>query len=286
LEIVVSWPAGGGADIATRIMTGYLEKELGQRIDVRNIEGGGGAIGYTAGSRAKPDGYHLMTLQSSFLTLQTQGIANISFKDFDLVSMYAYEPPVLMVKGDSRFKSLSDFIRGAKEGELKIAVAALGGDWHQAAHLMAGATGVKLRYVPFKGITGALPAILGGHVDAGVMYLSGTTGSMKGGDVRALAVMAKDRLRSYPDVPTFKELGYDVTYSAGFYGVGAPKGTPKEAISVLGKALEKVCTNPSYVQEVRAKEQTVLYLGPEEFKKFLDETYPKVERLSRELEVK
>ena len=286
LEIIVSWPAGGGADIATRTMTKYLEKEIGQRIDVRNIAGGGGAIGYTAGAKQKPDGYHLMTLQSSFLALMTRPYVDISFDDFDLVGRYAFEAPALMVKGNSPFKTLDDFIEGAKGKKLKVAVAALGGDWHQATHLMCKTIGITVRPVPFKGITGALPAILGGHVDAGVVYLSGTTGSLKSGEVRLIAVMAKERLKRYPDVPTFRELGYDVTYTAGYYGVGAPKGTPDEAISVLTKAIERVCNNPNFVAEAASREQNVLYLGPEEFREFLEENLAKVQMLMKELEVK
>jgi tripartite-type tricarboxylate transporter receptor subunit TctC len=286
LEIIVSWPAGGGADIATRTMTKYLEKEIGQRIDVRNIAGGGGAIGYTAGAKKEPDGYHLMTLQSSFLALMTREYVDISFDNFDLVGRYAFEPPALMVKGNSSFKTLEDFIKGAKENKLKVAVAALGGDWHQATHLMSKVLGITVRPVPFKGITGALPAILGGHVDAGVVYLSGTTGSMKSGDVRLIAVMSKERLKRYPNVPTFKELGYDVTYTAGFYGVGAPKGTPSQAISMLTQAIDKVCKNPDFVAEAASREQNILYLAPNDFKMFLEENLSKVEMLMKELGVK
>lgn len=285
-EIVVSWPAGGGADIATRTMTKYLEKELGQRIDVRNIAGGGGAVGYTAGSKQKSDGYRLMTLQSSFLSLQTREYVDITFDDFDLIGMYAFEAPALLVKGDSPFKTLDDFIKGAKEKVLKVGVAALGGDWHQASHLMSQATGIEVRNVPYKGITGVLPAILGKHADAGVVYLSGTTGVLKSGDVRILAVMANDRLKRHPDVPTFKELGYDVTYAAGYYGVGAPKGIPKEAIATLTKAIEKVTNNPSFVAEAQSREQNVLYLAPPKFKKFLEENLARVQMLVKQLAVK
>jgi tripartite-type tricarboxylate transporter receptor subunit TctC len=282
ITAIVTWPAGGGTDISTRTALKYVEKELGQRVDVRNIPGGGGAIGYVQGAAQAPNGYNLTTLQFDILSVEAQKLAPVSHRNFETVAMFADQPVVLAVKGDSPYKTIADFMAAAKQRQLKVGGASIGGVWHQASHLMEKALGVSYTYVPYEGITGVLPAILGGHIDAGVIFLSGTTGSIKSGDLKLLAVMASDRMVEYPDVPTFKELGYDLTY-AGFYGMGAPKGTPPEMIKVLADAFQKACANPEYKAEAAARELNPKCLGPGEFRAMLDSMYPLVERISTEL---
>lgn len=282
IEVIVTWPAGGGTDIAARTALKYVEKELGQRIDVRNIPGGGGAIGYVQGAKKRPDGYSLTTLQFDILSVEAQGLAPVSHRDFDPVAMFAEQPSVLMVKGDGPLKSLQDFVRAAKAQTLKVGGASIGGVWHQASHLMSKALGVQYTYVPYKGITDVLPAILGGHVDAGVVFLSGTTGSLKSGDARIVAVMAGERLKAYPNVPTFRELGFAVEY-AGFYGMAAPKGMAKDQIAVLAKAFRAACENPAYQAEAQGRELNPRCLGPDQFRQLLNEMYPMVESISKEL---
>jgi tripartite-type tricarboxylate transporter receptor subunit TctC len=147
---------------------------------------------------------------------------------------------------------------------------------------MGKALGISYTYVPYEGITGVLPAILGGHIDAGVIFLSGTTGSIKSGDLRLLAVMSDKRLEAYPSVPTFAELGYKLTY-AGFYGMAMPKGAPKDAIAKLAKAFETACADPAYKAEANSRELDPTCLGPEKFRDFLDSMYPKVEVVSAEV---
>ncbi len=282
IEAVVSWPAGGGTDIAARNALQFVEKDLGQKINVVNIPGGGGAIGYVQGAKKRADGYHWMTLQFDILSVQAQGLAPVSHADFDTIAMFADQPVVLLVKNDSPFKTLDDFVKAAKGRSLKIGGASVAGVWHQAAHLMAKTLGITYTYIPFSGIVEVLPAILGKHIDAGVCFLSGTSGSLKAGDVRIIAVMAKERLKAYPQVPTFKELGHNIQY-VGFYGMAMPKGAPKDAISVVTAAFERASKNPTYQADANAKELNPAYLGPEQFRKFLNEMYPTVERLSKEI---
>ena len=282
ISAIVTWPAGGGTDIAARTALKYVEKELGQRVDVRNIAGGGGAIGYVEGAAQPADGYNLTTLQFDILSVEAQKLAPVSHRDFETIAMFADQPVVLAVKADSPHQSVDEFITAAKAGELKIGGASIGGVWHQASHLMEKALGITYTYVPYEGITGVLPAILGGHADGGVIFLSGTTGSIKSGDLKILAVMAEERMIEYPDVPTFKELGYDLIYS-GFYGMAAPKGTPPEMVQVLAGAFETACADPEYKAEAAARELNPKCLGPEEFRAMLNAMYPLVETISTEI---
>ena len=282
INVVVTWPAGGGTDIAARTILKYVEKRLGQRFDVRNIPGGGGAIGYVQGAAQPKDGYHLTTLQFDILSVEAQKLAPVSHRDFDTVAMFADQPVVLAVKGDSPYKSVKDFIEASKAKRLRIGGASIGGVWHQASHLLEKALGISYNYVPYDGITGVLPAILGGHIDGGVIFLSGTTGSIKSGDLRILAVMSNKRLEAYPSVPTFAELGYPLTY-AGFYGMAAPKGTAAQMVDTLAKAFVEACKDPGYRDEALSRELNPACLGPQEFREMLNSMYPQVESVSTEL---
>jgi tripartite-type tricarboxylate transporter receptor subunit TctC len=282
LTVVVTWPAGGGTDIAARTILKYVEKILGQRIDVRNIPGGGGAIGYVQGAALPADGHNLTTLQFDILSVEAQKLAPVSHRAFDAVALFADQPVVLAVKGSSPYKTLDDFIKAAKANRLKVGGASIGGVWHQASHLMEQALGISYTYVPYEGITGLLPAILGGHVDAGVIFLSGTTGSIKSGDLRLLAVMSDRRLDAYPDVPTFAELGHKLAY-AGFYGMAVPEKTPDDRVAILAKSFAQACADPAYKAEAAARELNPVCLGPQEFRALLDEMYPKIEKVSTEL---
>ena len=282
LTAIVTWPAGGGTDIATRTALKYVEQELGQRIDVRNIPGGGGAIGYVQGAAQRADGYNLTTLQFDILSVEAQKLAPVSHADFDTIGLFAEQPVVLAVKGDSEMRSLDDFIAAANARELKIGGASIGGVWHQASHLMSKALGVDYIYVPYEGITGVLPALLGGNIDAGVIFLSGTTGSLQSGDLRLIAVMAEERMIEYPDIPTFRELGHDVVYS-GFYGMAAPRGTPPEMVATLADAFARACANDAYKAEASARELNPRCLGAEEFRTMLNDMFPLVESISAEL---
>jgi tripartite-type tricarboxylate transporter receptor subunit TctC len=285
VSVVVTWPAGGGTDIAARTILKYVEKEIGQRADVRNIPGGGGAIGYVQGAQQKPDGYNLTTLQFDILSVEAQGLAPISHSNFDTVGMFADQPVVLAVNSDSPHKTLKDFVAATKAGKLKVGGASIGGVWHQASHLMSKSLGVDYTYVPYEGITTVLPAVLGGHIDAAVIFLSGTTGSIKGGKLRLLASMSEKRMKDYPDVPTFKEQGFDVIYS-GFYGMAAPKGTPPEMVETLGKAFSKACADPAYQAEAASRELNAACLGPKEFRTMLNSMFPTVKKVSGEIVAK
>jgi tripartite-type tricarboxylate transporter receptor subunit TctC len=151
IEVVVTWPAGGGTDIAARNIIQYVEKDLGQRMNVLNIPGGGGAIGYVQGAKKKPDGYHLTILQFDILSVQAQGMAPISYKEFDTIAMFADQPVCLMVRGDSPFKTLNDFIKATKERQVKMGGTNVGG-LASSIHSLDQGSGVNYTYIPFSGI--------------------------------------------------------------------------------------------------------------------------------------
>lgn len=282
IDAIVSWPAGGGTDIAARTVLKYAEPVLDTTFNVRNVAGGGGAIGYVQGAQMKPDGYSAMIMQFDILSIAAQGIAPVSYDDFDLVSVFATQPVFLFVPKESPVETLDDFIAAAGDSTLKIAGASIGGVNHQASYLMQQDLGVDYTYVPYKGITGILPALLAGEADAGVAFATGMEGSISSGDIRLIAVMADERAATYPDVPTFAELGHAVTY-AGFYGMGVPTGTNPAQIETIEAAMMSACENGDFQAEAQQLGLVPTCLDHDGFAAMLDDLYPKVDEISAEL---
>lgn len=133
IEFIVMWPAGGGADTATRIFTERLEQVLATDIVVRNMPGGGGSIGYTAAKAATPDGYTLTVIQGDLPKYEPMGLAPIAIDDFDIFAGFAFQSPMLVVRGDSEWESLEDFVAAAKAnpGSISVGTTDIGGVFHQ-----------------------------------------------------------------------------------------------------------------------------------------------------------
>ncbi len=280
IDVVVCWPPGGGADRATRTICKYAEKELGQKINIINIQGGGGAIGYNRVARAKPDGYTLINIQSELVALEAQKTAPISRSDFiPIISMATQYAPII-TRSDSPFKTFEEFVAKCKESPDKYNVGGspLKSIFHQAAVLLMEEAGIKFNYVPTGGSPKTMAALLGGHIDTGFMWLSVADSYIRSGELIGLVVLAPERLRDYPQVPTLKEKGIDITFS-GYYGIGVPKGTPPDIVKVLEDKFTKAFNNPECQKEYTKKlKLDLMYLDSDGFKKFLDKMYKTISK--------
>ena len=283
----MSWPAGGGTDIATRIVAKYMREVLGQDIQVVNIPGGGGAIGYVEAARRPPNGYNLVALQFDILSVEAQGLAPVSYRAFHPIGLFATQPIVLVASPKSEIQSVKDFIAAATRmaGKLNVGGASIGGVWHQAAVLIQDQLNVSFNYVPFNGLAELLPALLAGHIDVAVAFLTGMEGYVRTGAIRVLGVAASERLRDFPNVPTFRELGYDVTY-AGFYGLGVPRGTPEAFRKVLENALKQAFDHPGFQTEISNRALNPTYLSASEFEAYLARLYGTVKRVMDKIQQK
>ncbi|NLU10179.1 MAG: tripartite tricarboxylate transporter substrate binding protein [Tepidanaerobacter acetatoxydans] len=284
IDLIVPWDAGGSTDTATRLYAKYAEKELGTTINVLNVTGGNGAVGMLQGAQAKPDGYTLTLLNFDILTAEAQKLAPLSHNDFELVNMFTVQPTVIIVRKDSGWNSLEDFIKAAKEkpGEYKVGGAGEGGVWHQAVALAEEKMGIEMNYIPYKGSSEQLAALLGKHID--IMFTSPTASlpHLAEGTLIMLATMTEERLPYLPEVPTLKELGYDASYSS-WRGIGAPKGTPDEVMQILREAFKKAYDNPEYQAKCEEAKIDSYYLDHEKFREFLNEQYPIVESVMKKL---
>lgn len=251
LNWIIMWRAGGGADTATRIFIKQFEKFIGKRVIVQNITGGGGSIGYTAAKSAKPDGYTLVTIQGDLPKFKPMGLAPIHIEDFDILGGFAFQSPVIVARSDAPWKTAKDFVAAAKKkpGKLTVGISDIGGVYHQPLVLWMEAAGFDAKAIVHTGSPQQTAAILGGHVDINVTWVRPNIPYIKEGKLKFLGYISSKRQPDYRDMPTLRELGWDVVWEHP-YGIGGPKGLPKQAKKVLSKATKKVWGIPQFEQDL------------------------------------
>jgi len=242
ITYTISFNPGGESDITARLQEPHLEKILGVSINVTHRPGGGGGVAWSAFQRsAQPTGYELIGVNIPHIIGQPLIRKDAGFKTdgFEIIMWFHFTPNALIVRNDSPFKTLKDFVVFAKKHPKVLTVG--GSGTYSANHLetlrFEEEAGIKLTYIPHKGTGPLKPAILGGHLSA-LMNYTMLPVELKD-KVRVLAVAAEKRNPFLPEAPNFREQGYDIIGGA-FRGVAAPIGTPKEIVEKLAGAFEKV----------------------------------------------
>ena len=232
ISLMVAWPPGGGTDVGARIVASIAEKELGKPIVILNKPGAGGQIGFTELARQKPDGYYIgfINLPSlNTIILDPDRKAIFDMDSFTPIINQVLDLGVIYAKPDGPYKTLKEVIEEARKrpGELKAATTGILSDDHMAILMLEEAAKVRFRIVHFEGDPPLIAALLGGQIDLGFMNVSGLVPRVKAGQLRALAVMDKERSKFYPDIPTSVELGYRTVLSSSARGIAGPKGIPE-----------------------------------------------------------
>jgi tripartite-type tricarboxylate transporter receptor subunit TctC len=238
ITYTIPFNPGGESDITARLQEPELEKDLGVAVNVTHKPGGGGAVAWSDFQRtAKSDGYSIIGCNIPHIIGQPMIRKEAGYKTdgFKVIMWFHFTPNVLVVSKESPYKTLDDFIKFAKK---KPFVGTVGGSGtYSANHLetlrFMKAAGIDLTYVPYTGTGPVIPALMGGHIKAAMSY-SPMAVNYKD-KFRTLAVASEKRVPAMPDVPTFKELGYDIIGGA-FRGVAAPLGTPQPVVDRLAKA--------------------------------------------------
>jgi putative tricarboxylic transport membrane protein len=289
VTVVHGFKPGGGSDQLAQVTQPFLEKVLGQRFVNVYKPGADGAIAWKeVGKMTQPDGYTLTTC----LTPKTQlnAIVNsnsgYTMADFEPVANVVFDPGVLVVAADSKFKTFQELIDAAKKepGKLRMSHSGNGGDDWFGGVLLSRLTGAKFNLVPFDGDAPAWQAAAGGHVEASTNNVGVVSGLVKGGKLRALAVYTEKRLAAFPDVPTLKELGVNLV-EGSYRGYLAPKGTPKEVVETLAKGLETVSKDPQFQAAVGATNMVPEYMGTEKFKAFIAEKQEALKKIAAEMKL-
>ncbi len=284
LELIIPWSAGGGTDVAGRLYASYIEKELGQTINVLNVPGGNSAVGAVQVKNSKADGYTMLLLTLDILTVEAQGLAPVGYKDFKLLSTFTTQPTVLAVRKDSGWKTIEDYKKAAlaNPGGLKVGTNGEGAAWHQGGVVADNEMGTKVTYVPYTGSGEQTAALLGGHIDAAYISYNSVASHVKEGTLVALGVLTADRVASCPDVPTFAESGYRVIYSS-WRGLGVPKDTPDEVAEVLRKAAKAAFDNEEFRKKCEDAKIDMWYTDHNAFMEFLASSYKDVKGVMTQL---
>lgn len=284
VTVICPWTAGGGTDLLLRALSKEAEKYLGQTINVVNQTGGGGAIGHNAIRAARPDGYTVGMITFELNSLPPQGLVNFTWKDFDPLMLLNADPAALTVPKSAPYGTVSAFVDYAKAhpDELSIGNSAPGSVWHIAAGLTAGKTGIKIKHVPFNGAQPAVTALVGGHIQGVAVSVAEVRGQVQAGALKILGVMAVERDKMFPDVPTFREQGVDVVFST-WRGLALPKGVPADVKAKISDAYKKAFDSKEF-QDFAAKASLNLeYRNADDFAKFLDQNYKDVEAVMKTL---
>lgn len=261
VEIVVPYPAGGVTDLTARALADGFSKLLGQTVIVINKDGAAGTIGTASVAMAPPDGYTLGFSAMGTITGQPhlRNDLRYSVASFDYVCQVTATITAIVVPNDSPYRSLKEFFEQARNTPDKLTYGHPGPG--SIPHLqmidLSSRAGVSLTAVPFRGDAPGRNALMGKHID---MLMSGDAGAI--GNLRALAVIAPERMPNLPDVPTTQELGFGEGYATPF-GVFAPKGLPADVLSRLRDVCAGTVNSSNFVAVMMKSGQTIQHLdGP------------------------
>ncbi len=266
-----------------RPLAAVLEPIVKQPVVIETKAGAAGAVGAQVAAHAKPDGYTLLlhiTSISGFAEVDKLFGRQPKFTraDFIPIARFVADPCLIVVNDKQPYKTLKDLVDDAKKrpNDIIFSSSGLYGALHLPAALFQKSAGIQLRHLPTNGGGPALTAVLGNNAQMLVSSIAASNAQIKAGKLRPLASFGAKRSASMPDVPTMKELGYDLEYYL-WVGLFAPKGTPESVINFWREASKKAANNPDFKKAINNLGQDVAYMDQAEFKAFWDADAKRIE---------
>lgn len=250
MTYIIPFNAGGESDISARFQQSEWENVTGQQVVIQYQPGAGGAQAWSQLNSLAGDGYTVMGINLPHTVLQPlAGSVGYATEDLTPVHYFHYTPDAIFVRAESQFETLEQLVAYAKENPGLVTFAGSGSNSSNnlAAIRFNEQAGVTTTYVPFSGTGPSITAVLGGSTMAGFNYA--TSGVSQGDAMRMLAVASEERLPAFPDVPTFKELGYDIVGGA-YRGVAVPASTPEELRQRISDIVSEINAQPEFVQKM------------------------------------
>ena len=277
ITIVNPFPPGGQVDIAGRPLAAAMERILKQPVVLVNKPGAAGAVGMQSAAVAKPDGYTIVMTVPAITTVpevdKLFGRPPAFTRDqFAPIALVNADPTIIVVNADQPWKTLKDLLDDARKrpGEITFSSSGIYGASHVPMEmLLHAAGGLKMRHLPTTGGGPATTAVLGGHAQLWCSTIGPAVPHIKSGKFRALAVTGGQRQPYFPDVPTVKELGYDVEYYL-WIGMFAPKQTPPATMKVLRDTVRKAVQDPEFKGAMDKVQVPVIYKDADEFQAWWD----------------
>ncbi|WP_136067783.1 tripartite tricarboxylate transporter substrate binding protein [Modicisalibacter radicis] len=283
VQYIIPFGPGGESDISARLQQQYFQELTGQQLIIQYMAGGGGAVGWSQLNEMGDDGYTIMGTNLPHIILKPMGKEpGFTTEELKNFFYFHYSPDALIVNNDSPFETLDDLIAAAKEAPGRITVS---GSGTQSANDIANQrfeslADVKTTYIPFKGTGAAVAALLGDQVRAEWGYT--TTAANHSDKVRMLAVASEERHPLFPEVPTFKELGYDMTGGA-YRGMAVPEGVSDEVTTELSDIFSEINQNPEFRQKMEDLGFVLIDVPYGEMDDFMDKRRQEYEQVARDM---
>ena len=271
VEIIVSWAAGGATDVLFRALGAVFPRHANnQQMIVKNIPGGGAAIGYTEAMKAKGDGYTLVAVATPMITKIHMSVVKFSATTFAPVILIADNACFVLVHKDSPYKNLKDYIEDAQKrpGQMNMGNAGSGGGYHLAALAFANFAKIKLNHIPFEKGGPSITALMGRHVDSIIVSAPEGIPQALAGDLRLLGIFGDSRLDRFPNVPTAKEQGLHFNISM-WRGISAPKDTPPALVTQIHDIVKESMADPDFKKKCAELSVELKYMGPQDLGKFM-----------------
>jgi tripartite-type tricarboxylate transporter receptor subunit TctC len=283
VTLVNPFPPGGAVDVVGRPFATVLEPLLKQPVVIETKAGAAGAVGAQFAASAKPDGYTLLAHLPSISGFEAVDrlfgrTPKFTRADFIPIARLTEGPLVVVVNDQQPYKTLKELVDDAKKDPNKLTFSSSGlyGALHLPTALFMQATGIQMKHLPTAGGGPALAAILGNNSQVLVSSIAAASAQMKAGKLRALASFSPKRAAGAPDVPTLKELGYDVEFSI-WVGLFAPKGTPEPVIAKLRTETKNAVEDEQFKKAILNIGDVVAFLDQPQFKAFWDADAKRVE---------
>ena len=275
ITIIVPYAAGGGSDISARLLAKDLEPIVGKTITVENRAGGGGWIGWGSLAASKPDGYtigyiNVPNIFAGYLDRSQGGARKENLDSFTPLINHVTDPNMWSVKPDSKFKTVKDVIEEAKKrpGTITLNGGGHGTDDHVAALGIGANNGTSFQMVHFRGTPDGKMQVLGGNIEVYACNVSEAAEDVRSGVVRSLGVMSALRSKYMPNVPTFREQGFNEVWSTS-RGIAAPANLPKDVETALIATLEKTISSKEHKAKAEALSLDPEIIKGDAYRKFL-----------------
>jgi tripartite-type tricarboxylate transporter receptor subunit TctC len=276
ITIVVPFPPGGIADLTARPFASVLERIVKQPVVIANKTGAAGAVGMQSAAIAKPDGYTIMVALVSISTIPEVdalfGRKPAFTRDQFLgIARLNADPPILVVGADTPWKTVKELVEDGKKrhGEITYSSSGIYGASHVPMEMFLHAAGLNMRHLPTTGGAPAMTAVLGGHAAMWASPPALAVPHLKAGKIRALATWGATRLVAFPEIPTMKELGYDIEYYL-WTGLFAPKNVPGYVVKVLRDMTRQAVDDREFNNAMEKIQTPIAYQDADEFRAWWD----------------
>jgi tripartite-type tricarboxylate transporter receptor subunit TctC len=275
VRIVNTFAPGGAAEFLARTIADGLTRSFGQQFFVETRAGAAGQIGVQSVLASPPDGYNFVITNVSLLVLAPISNPKLGYdplRDLANIAYIAGSPIVVSVNPATGIKTLGDFIAYAKKSDkpLTYSSSGLGSSGHLFAETFAQKAGIKVEHVPYKGAAQGLMDLVGGHITFSAQTVASSAALIRGGSLTAVAFTAGERMPDFPDVPTFKELGYPDVVHTTWFALSGPAALPPEIVTKVNGEIVKTMARSDVQQRLRQEGLVTEALTPAEFRKLIE----------------